>query len=140
MTPTENPASTSPTGDGRTAGRDRARRTTQSSRTETHSRFGADRRQSGSYPETGFREISSKPTSGPEQRPVLPVTRVRSLVSSKLDWIMNFASLIVCAQCVSRDWLAIEKDCLNRVICGNTREGIFLEQEQVSSLANLDGA
>src|SRR5258708_39726066 len=52
MTPTENPASTSPTGDGRTGGRDRARRTAQSSRTETHSRFGADRRQSGSYPET----------------------------------------------------------------------------------------
>ena len=45
MTPTENPASTSPTGDRRTAGRDRTRRTAQSSRTETHSRFGADRRQ-----------------------------------------------------------------------------------------------
>ena len=37
-------------------------------------------------------------------------------VSSKLDWIVGFSSLIVCAQCVSRDWLAIEKDCLYRVI------------------------
>jgi hypothetical protein len=34
----------------------------------------------------------------------------------KLDWIVSFSSLIVCAQCVSRDWLAIEKDCLYRVI------------------------
>jgi hypothetical protein len=37
-------------------------------------------------------------------------------VSSKLDWIVSFSSLIVCAQCVSRDWLAVEKDCLYRVI------------------------
>ena len=25
-------------------------------------------------------------------------------------------SLVVCAKCIARDWLAIEKDCLNRVI------------------------
>jgi hypothetical protein len=34
----------------------------------------------------------------------------------KLDWIVSFSSLIVCTQSVSRDWLAIEKDCLYRVI------------------------
>jgi hypothetical protein len=55
-------------------------------------------------------------------------------------WSWICSSLIVCAQCFSRDWFAIEKDRLYRVIGGNIRERIVLEQKQVTSLANLDGA
>jgi hypothetical protein len=59
--------------------------------------------------------------------------------SGASEMVVGCFSLIVCAQCFSRDGLTIEKDCLDRVISRNIREWIFLEQEQVSFLSNLDG-
>jgi hypothetical protein len=39
-----------------------------------------------------------------------------AIAGFRVRWIVRCSSLIVCAQCFSCDWLAIEKDSLYRVI------------------------